>query len=77
MGLLKDILGKLSDARVNIRGANVSTHKDQTATIQLVVDITDLDHLKRIQGMVGRISDVLSVSRTQHATKKDGERDGH
>ncbi len=74
MGLLKDILGKLSDAKVNIRAANVGTHKDRTATISLVVDITDLDHLKRIQGMIGRISDVMSVSRVQRAAKpKDHE----
>jgi RelA/SpoT family (p)ppGpp synthetase len=76
MGLLKDILGKLSDAKVNIRGANVSTHKDRTATIALVVDITDLDHLKRIQGMIGRISDVISVSRVQR-TAKPKEDNGH
>ncbi|MBC7546072.1 MAG: bifunctional (p)ppGpp synthetase/guanosine-3',5'-bis(diphosphate) 3'-pyrophosphohydrolase [Candidatus Sericytochromatia bacterium] len=75
MGLLKDILGKLSDAKVNIRAANVSTHKDRTATILLVVDITDLDHLKRIQGMITRISDVLSVSRLQHTVKKEVDGD--
>ncbi len=65
IGLLKDVIGKLSDSKINILSANVSTNKDKTALISLKVEVINLDNLKKIMEMISRISDVLNVSRLQ------------
>ncbi len=66
MGLLKDIIAKLSDSKINILGANVSTNKDKTANIHLKVEVANLENLQKIILMIGRISDVLNVSRVKN-----------
>lgn len=65
IGLLKDIIAKLSDSKVNILGANVITNKDKTANIFLKVEVTNIDNLNKIISMISKISDILSVNRTQ------------
>lgn len=68
IGLLKDIIAKLSDSKINILGANVTTNKDKTADIYLKVEVTDLENLQKIIVMISRISDVLNVSRVKKQT---------
>jgi guanosine-3',5'-bis(diphosphate) 3'-pyrophosphohydrolase len=68
IGLLKDIIAKLSDSKINILGANVITNKDKTANIHLKVEVANLENLTKIMGMIGRISDVLNVSRVKKKT---------
>jgi guanosine-3',5'-bis(diphosphate) 3'-pyrophosphohydrolase len=78
-GLLKDIIARMSDAKINILAANVATHRDKTATIDLVVEVTDIKQLQAIIQKIRAMSDVLNVVRIvktsktikQMATKKE------
>jgi len=62
-GLLKDIVARLSDSKINILAANIATHNDKTATLDLVVEVSDIDQLRRIIQKIRQMSDVLNVSR--------------
>jgi guanosine-3',5'-bis(diphosphate) 3'-pyrophosphohydrolase len=68
IGLLKDIIAKLSDSKINILGANVITNKDKTANIHLKVEVANLENLTKIMNTISRISDVLNVSRVKKKT---------
>ncbi len=63
VGVLKDILSRLSDNKVNVRQALVKTTPGKTAFINMSIDITDRHQFERICTQVGKISDVLSVRR--------------
>ncbi|MDX2084114.1 MAG: bifunctional (p)ppGpp synthetase/guanosine-3',5'-bis(diphosphate) 3'-pyrophosphohydrolase [Candidatus Melainabacteria bacterium] len=66
MGVLKDVLTQIADARTNLSGARVKqTNTDHTVVIEVVIDIRDLDHLESVKRAILSVSDVLSVKR-QH-----------
>lgn len=68
IGLLKDIIAKLSDSKINILSANVVTNKDKTAIINLKVEVSNLENLQKVMSMISQISDVLNVARVQKKT---------
>lgn len=68
IGLLKDIIAKLSDSKINILSANVVTNKDKTAVINVKVEVSNLENLQKVMLMIGQISDVLNVARVQKKT---------
>ncbi|MFN8671222.1 MAG: bifunctional (p)ppGpp synthetase/guanosine-3',5'-bis(diphosphate) 3'-pyrophosphohydrolase [Candidatus Sericytochromatia bacterium] len=72
IGLLKDIITKLSDSKINILGANVVTDKSKTATIYVKVEVNSYETLQKIMNTIKNISDVLNVSRVKNkkVTKK-------
>lgn len=72
LGLLKDIIAKLSDSKINILGANVVTDRSKTATIYIKVEVTNYETLQKVMNMISGISDVISVSRVKNkkVTKK-------
>jgi len=63
VGVLKDVLIRLSDQKVNVRQASVQTHPDKSALIDLSIDITDRPQLEKISSQIAKMSDVLSVRR--------------
>jgi GTP pyrophosphokinase len=63
VGVLKDILSRLTDNNINVRNAQVKTFPDQTATIDLGIDIQDHDQLERTFSQVRKLSDVLNLRR--------------
>jgi guanosine-3',5'-bis(diphosphate) 3'-pyrophosphohydrolase len=63
MGVLKDILSRLSDHNVNVRNANVKTHPGQPAVIDLGIDIGDREQLERSFTAIKQMSDVLNIRR--------------
>ena len=62
-GLLAEITSKISDAKTNIRHID-SRVGDNHGCINLIIDVADLDHLKRITQLLPKISGVLRVVRT-------------
>lgn len=62
-GLLKDIVARMSDSKINILAANISTHNDKTATLDLVIEVSDIDQLRKIMQKIRQMSDVLNVNR--------------
>jgi GTP diphosphokinase / guanosine-3',5'-bis(diphosphate) 3'-diphosphatase len=63
VGILKDILSRLTDYRVNVRGAQVKTVPGKTAIINLEIDVLDLHQLDRIFTQIRKMSDILNLRR--------------
>ncbi|MGQ9870083.1 RelA/SpoT family protein [Leptodesmis sp.] len=63
VGVLKDILSRLTDNNINIRNAQVRTFPDQTAVIDLGIDIRDHAQLERTFTQIKKLSDVLNLRR--------------
>jgi GTP pyrophosphokinase len=63
VGVLKDILSRLTDNTINVRNAQVKTFPDQTALIDLGIDIRDHDQLERTFSQIRKLSDVINLRR--------------
>jgi GTP diphosphokinase / guanosine-3',5'-bis(diphosphate) 3'-diphosphatase len=63
VGVLKDILTRLTDSKVNVHNAQVKTFAGRPALIQLGLDIEHYDQLEQIFAQIRRMSDVLSLRR--------------
>jgi GTP diphosphokinase / guanosine-3',5'-bis(diphosphate) 3'-diphosphatase len=63
VGVLKDILTRLTDSKVNVHNAQVKTFPGRPALIQLGLDIEHYDQLELIFAQVRRMSDVLNLRR--------------
>jgi GTP pyrophosphokinase len=64
VGLLNDILSKISHIKTNIREANVRTSKENgTVIASLVVDIHDAQHLSQLLSAIRSIDDVFDTQR--------------
>ncbi|MDX1976594.1 MAG: bifunctional (p)ppGpp synthetase/guanosine-3',5'-bis(diphosphate) 3'-pyrophosphohydrolase [Pseudanabaenaceae cyanobacterium bins.68] len=64
VGILKDILSKLSDRKINVREARVKTDRAKCcATIDLSIDISDRLQFDKVCEQIGRLGDILSVRR--------------
>ncbi|MBC8123470.1 MAG: bifunctional (p)ppGpp synthetase/guanosine-3',5'-bis(diphosphate) 3'-pyrophosphohydrolase [Gemmatimonadaceae bacterium] len=65
MGVLKDILDRLVSDRINVREAKVHTYPNQTAIVDLCIDITGKEQIEQVTAQLDKMSDVLSV-RSRH-----------
>ena len=63
VGVLKDILTRRSDLKINVHKAGVKTHPDQIAEIDLGIDIRDHAHLNQTFAHIRKLSDVLNLKR--------------
>ena len=63
VGVLKDILSRLTDNNINVRNAQVKTFEGKPALIDLGIDIRDRDQLERIFTQIKKMSDVLNIRR--------------
>jgi RelA/SpoT family (p)ppGpp synthetase len=63
VGVLKDILTKIADYNANIYSTKVKMLPDQTAIIELVMEVQNLQHLDRIRDAIHQVQDVISVRR--------------
>lgn len=63
VGVLKDILSRLSDYSINVRNANVKTYNGQPAVIDLGIDIRDRDQLEHVFTQIKKMSDILNLRR--------------
>jgi GTP pyrophosphokinase len=63
VGVFNDILSRLSDDNINVRGAGVKTSDGRPAIIDLCIDIRDLQQLERCFTQIRQISDVLNLRR--------------
>jgi GTP diphosphokinase / guanosine-3',5'-bis(diphosphate) 3'-diphosphatase len=63
VGILKDILSRLTDQNVNVRNAQVRTFPDQTAIIDLGIDVCDHGQLEKVFVQVRKLPDVLNLKR--------------
>ncbi|MBO3464380.1 ACT domain-containing protein, partial [Aetokthonos hydrillicola] len=63
VGVLKDILSRLSDQGINVRHAHVKTTLGQPALIDLGIDIRDRSQLEQVFTKINKLSDILNIRR--------------
>lgn len=63
VGVLKDILSRLSDHSINVRNAQVKTYDGQPAVIELGIEIRDRDQLEHVFTQIKKMSDILNLRR--------------
>lgn len=63
VGILKDILSRLSDQGINVRHANVKTALGQPALMDLGIDIRDRTQLEHLFVQIKKMSDILNIRR--------------
>ena len=63
VGVLKDILARLSDRGINIRNAGVKTAPNKPALISLSLDIRDRQQLEYVFQRIKSMSDILNIRR--------------
>jgi (p)ppGpp synthase/HD superfamily hydrolase len=63
VGVLKDILSRLSDNHINVQNANVKTSLGHPAIISLKIDIRDHEQLLSIMAKIKNMSDVMELRR--------------
>ncbi|GAB4230877.1 MAG: bifunctional (p)ppGpp synthetase/guanosine-3',5'-bis(diphosphate) 3'-pyrophosphohydrolase [Stanieria sp.] len=66
VGVLKDILAKVSDQNVNVRNAGVKTSPNQPAIISLSIDIRDRNQFEYLLNRIKKMSDILNIRRVNH-----------
>jgi len=63
VGLLNDITAIFSETKTNIESANIRSRPDKTAVMELIVDVSNLEHLNYVIDRVGKLSDVIDIYR--------------
>ncbi len=63
VGVLKDVLSRLSDRSINVRNANVKTVNGQPAIIDLGLEICDRNQLEQVFVQIKKMSDILNIRR--------------
>jgi RelA/SpoT family (p)ppGpp synthetase len=64
VGVLKDILTRLSDHRINVSDARVRTSAGRPARIDLRVELTSASQLRSTMDQIRSMADVLDIART-------------
>ena len=64
VGVLKDILTRLSDHRINVSDARVRTNPGKPARIDLRVELESAAQLANTLNQIGSMADVLDIART-------------
>lgn len=63
VGVLKDILSRLSDQSINVRNAQVKTAYGQPAVIELGIDVRDRQQLEHVFTQIKKMSDIIDLRR--------------
>jgi GTP diphosphokinase / guanosine-3',5'-bis(diphosphate) 3'-diphosphatase len=70
VGVLKDVLSRLTDNKINVRSANVITHYAKPAIIDLSIEVSDKVQLERCFTQIKQMSDVLNIRRLSQTEDK-------
>ena len=70
VGVLKDILARLSDRGINVRNAGVKTGRNKPALISLSLDIRDRQQLEYVFQRIRSMSDVLNICRVMNSGER-------
>jgi GTP pyrophosphokinase len=69
VGILRDILGRLTDKNINVSNAGVTTNTGKPALISLSIDVRDCEEFKSVIAQIKNISDVLNIRRISEVGK--------
>jgi (p)ppGpp synthase/HD superfamily hydrolase len=64
VGILKDILMRLSDGAINVSDARVKTAQGRPARIDLRVELSGSDQLTHTMNQIRSMADVIDIART-------------
>ena len=64
VGILKDILMRLSDGSINVSDAQVRTAYGKPARIDLMVELGSAAQLQRTMAQIRSMADVIDIART-------------
>jgi len=67
VGVLKDVLSRLSDQGINVRHAQVKTSLGEPALIDLGIDVRDCSQLERLFVQLRKMSDIINIRRVCEA----------
>ncbi len=65
MGLLKDIIGVVSDNNTNINYANVKSKNNKLGIIELGIELDNIETLRKVMTAIQAMPEVFSVKRVQ------------
>ncbi len=63
-GLLADITAVLGESKTNVSAATIRTLPNQTALLDMTLDVPDLRHLQGVTSKIAQLPEVISVQRT-------------
>ena len=69
VGILRDILGRLTDKNINVSNAGVKTQRGKPALISLTIDVRDCDEFESVINQIKNMSDVLNIRRISEISK--------
>jgi len=73
VGILKDILSRLSDQGINVRNVDVKTQTGKPAVINLGMEIRDRPQLESVFTQIRNMSDILNIRRVGQVEDTDSE----
>jgi guanosine-3',5'-bis(diphosphate) 3'-pyrophosphohydrolase len=62
-GLLMDISTIFGESKTNVSAAKIKTLPNQTAEIEVTIDVTDTAHLQQVMNKISNFADVISILR--------------
>ncbi len=62
-GLLSDIVKEITSQKINIMGVNTKTSKDRIATIEITVEVENIEQLNKIIKSIRKVDSVYEVNR--------------
>ena len=62
-GLLSDIIKEITGQKINIMGVNTKTNKDRIATIDITLEVKDIEQLKNVVKSIRKVDSVFEVNR--------------
>jgi GTP pyrophosphokinase len=68
VGILRDILGRLTDQNINVSNAGVKTDFGKPALISLTIDVQDSTQFQYVISQIKNISDVLNIRRVSEVS---------
>jgi GTP pyrophosphokinase len=67
VGVLRDILMRLTDSKVNVFNAQVKTFPGRPALIELGLDVEHSTQLEQICAQIRKMSDIINLKRMSHS----------
>ena len=62
-GLLSDIVKEITSQKINIVGANTKTSKERIATIDITIEVENIDQLSKVLKAIRKVDSVYEVKR--------------
>ena len=62
-GLLSDIVKEITGQKINIVGVNTKTSKERIATIDITIEVENVDQLSKVLKAIRKVDSVYEVKR--------------